>query len=442
MTTTANHLVQILESAKKRGAQQAEAFHVANEEAPVAFEANRLKEINSRHTSGVALRVIANGRIGFASSTRPGDVDDLVKAALDTAPFGPEAHFSFPAQAEAPVVEVYDPATESISVDDMIQLGQSLIDAVRAEEADVLCQASVRRVIGTVTLANSNGGGFTSRGSMYSAWVYGTLIRGTDMLFVGDGDASCSPTLDTKLILAAIAQQLEFSRKHATCRTADMPVIFTAAGFASAIVSPLIMALNGRLVHQGQSPLVGCLGEEKYDTRVSLHDDATLAMRPGSRPFDDEGVPSRRISLIDRGTVSSFMYDLQTAGLAKTESTASAGRSLTSQPAISTSSIVFAEGDTTFADMVRGVKEGIVVEELMGAGQGNVMGGDFSGNVLLGYKIENGEIVGRVKDTIVAGNVHDALRGILALGSEGRWNGGTVYAPPVLFEQLAVSSKA
>ena len=64
--------------------------------------------------------------------------------------------------------------------------------------------------------------------------------------------------------------------------------------------------------------------------------------------------------------------------------------------------------------MVKSVKEGIVVEELMGAGQGNVMGGDFSGNVLLGYKIENGEIVGRVKDTIVSGNVHDALRGILA----------------------------
>ena len=442
MGTQSNQLQQILGSAKRHGAQQAEAFQVTNEETPVAFEANRLKELNSRHTSGVALRVIANGRIGFASSTRPGDVDELAQAALDTAPFGPEAHFEFPTQAEAPVVEVYDPATESVAVDDMVQLGQTLIDAVRAAEPDLLCQASVRRAIGTVTLVNSNGGGFTSRGSMYSAWVYGTLIRGTDMLFVGDGDASCSPTLDTRTIEATVVQQLEFSRRHAVCRTAELPVIFTATGFASALVAPLIMALNGRLVHQGQSPLVGCLGQEKYDTRVSLHDDATLAMRPGSRPLDDEGVASRRIPLIDHGALRSFMYDLQTAGLAKTDSTASAGRSLTSQPSISTSSIVFAEGDTTFANMVRGVKEGVVVEELMGAGQGNVMGGDFSGNVLLGYKIENGEIVGRVKDTIVAGNVHDALRGILALGNEARWIGGSVYAPPVLFERLAVSSKA
>jgi PmbA protein len=442
VTTTTNQLDAILASAKRRGAQQAEAFRVGNEETPVHFEANRLKELNSRHTSGVALRVIANGRIGFASSTRPGDVDGLAQAALDTVPFGPEAHFDFPTQAEAPVVEVYDPATESVAVDDMVQLGQTLIDTVRAAEPDLLCQAAVRRAIGTVTLVNSNGGGFTSRGTMFSAWVYGTLIRGTDMLFVGDGDACCSPKLDTRAIEVAVVQQLEFSRQHATCRSAELPVIFTAPGFASALVGPLVMALNGRLVHLGQSPLVGCLGEEKYDTRISLHDDATLAMRPGSRPFDDEGVPSHRIPLIDHGTISSFMYDLQTAGLAKTESTASAGRSLTSQPSISTSSIVFAEGDTTFADMVRGIKEGIVVEELMGAGQGNVMGGDFSGNVLLGYKIENGEIVGRVKDTIVAGNVHDVLRGILALGSEARWIGGSVYAPPVLFERLAVSSKA
>jgi PmbA protein len=91
--------------------------------------------------------------------------------------------------------------------------------------------------------------------------------------------------------------------------------------------------------------------------------------------------------------------------------------------------------------MVKGVKEGIIVEELMGAGQGNVMGGDFSGNVLLGYKIENGEIVGRVKDTIVAGNVHDALGRVLAIGDRGRWVGGTVFAPPILFERLAVSAK-
>jgi PmbA protein len=146
--------------------------------------------------------------------------------------------------------------------------------------------------------------------------------------------------------------------------------------------------------------------------------------------------------LIERGVVTTFLYDLQTAGLAKTQSTASAGRALTTQPAITTSSLILTVGDKTFDEMVGGVKEGLVVEELMGAGQGNVLGGDFSGNVLLGYKIENGEIVGRVKDTIVAGNVHEALRNVVAVGSEARWVGGSVYTPPLMIERLAVSSKA
>ena len=432
---------QILEAAKKAGAQQAEAYQVSNEEMPVRFEANRLKELNSRHTSGVALRVIANGRMGFASSTRPGDVTDLVHAAMETAPFGPEAQFDFPKQTEAPGVDVYDAATEAISVDDLVEVGQSLIDAVVAAQPDILCDASVRRSAGEVTLANSSGARYAYKATMFSAGVYGTLIRGTDMLFVGDGDASCSPQIDAKAIQASIIGQLENARETASCRTADMPVIFTSIGVAEALLAPIVMAFSGRLVHQGQSPLAGLLGEEKYDHRISLRDDSTLAMRPASRPFDDEGVASRVIPLIDRGVVRSFMYDLQTAGLAKTLSTGSAGRSLTSQPSISPSSLVFAEGHTPFDEMIKGVKEGVVVEELMGAGQGNVMGGDFSGNVLLGYKIENGEVVGRVKDTIVAGNVHDALAHVLAIGNKARWVGGTVFAPPILFERLAVSAK-
>src|SRR5438132_13291037 len=91
----------ILHAAQRAGAQQAEVFAVQSGETPVRFEANRLKEINARQTSGVAPRVIVNGRIGFASSTKPGAVSELVEAALETAPFGPEAHLDFPRDGRA-----------------------------------------------------------------------------------------------------------------------------------------------------------------------------------------------------------------------------------------------------------------------------------------------------------------------------------------------------
>jgi PmbA protein len=431
----------ILSAARKRGAQQVEVFAVESYETPVRFEANRLKELNARQTKGAALRVIVDGRIGFASSTYPDDVDGLVEAAAEAAPFGPLARFELPGPAEAPVVQVFDPRTQAVSADEMIHWGQSLIDAARNLEPKLVCDATVRRVVQTVTLANSNGGGFSYRASALSASLHGTLIRDTDMLFVGDYDASCSPDLDWKRIEETIERQLRYSRRNAALKMAQMPVIFTPLGVAESLLTPLALAFSGRLVHQGQSPLVDRLGEQLYDSRFSMWDDATISLRAASRPFDDEGVPSRRIQLVENGVVRSFLYDLQTAALAGAESTASAERSLASQPSISTTCVTIAAGDTTFEDMLDSVSEGVVVEELMGAGQGNVMGGDFSGNVLLGYKIEGGEIVGRVKDTIVAGNVHEALRQLGAVGSDSRWVGGVVNTPSLLFEHLTVSSR-
>jgi len=432
----------LLDAARRLGASQAEVYAVESEETPVRFEANRLKELNSRHSSGVAVRVIVDGRIGFASSTRPGDIEDVARAAVETAPFGPEAHLAFPSNGAAPDVDVFDPATQDLSVDSMIETGQALVDAARGVEPELLCDASVRRAVATATIANSNGGHFTYRGTSFMAWLHGTLVRGTDMLFVGDGDASCGTTLAIDTIKASVERQIEHARRTAEVRTAEMPVIFTPIGVAEALAMPLTVAFSGRAVHQGQSPLVGALGKQMYDTRLTVTDDPLLAGRVASRPFDDEGVASQRLPLIANGVVTSFMYDLQTAGLAKAASTGAAQRSLAAQPAISTSNLVIETGDTTFEEMVKGIDEGLVVEELMGAGQGNVMGGDFSGNVLLGYKIEGGEIVGRVKDAIVAGNVHEALKRVVAIGSEARWVGGTMLTPPIWFERLTVSAKS
>jgi PmbA protein len=77
----------------------------------------------------------------------------------------------------------------------------------------------------------------------------------------------------------------------------------------------------------------------------------------------------------------------------------------------------------------------------MGATQGNVLGGDFSGNVLLGYKIEHGKITGRVKDTMVFGNVYDLLKDIMAIGNDARWVGGRLKAPSIYCPSISVASK-
>ncbi|GBD14355.1 Metalloprotease PmbA [bacterium HR25] len=435
-------LEEIVELARKRGAQEAEAFYSAVEELPVSFEANRLKQVSARQTSGTALRVIVGGRLGVAASSRPGDVAGLVEMALETAPFGPEARFHFPGSDNYPQVEVYDPEVERLSLDDMVHLGQGLIDALRREEPELVCDGAVRRALQTVRCLNSNGGQFSYRRSVFSLSVGGTLVRDTDMLFVGDGEASCRPLREGRALVERVARQLQWARRTARASTGEMPVLFTPLGVASALVGPLTLAFSGRLVYQGQSPLTGKLGERLYDSRLTLWDDPTRPYRPASRAADDEGVASRRLPLIQGGVVSTFLYDLQTAGLASAQPTGSGSRGPGGVVSISPSCLVFEEGVDGLEDLIGGIKEGLVVEQLMGAGQGNVLGGDFSGNVLLGYKIENGEVVGRVKDTVVAGNVHAALGGaLMAIGSDGRWVGGSLYTPSLLFHRLSVASK-
>jgi PmbA protein len=201
------------------------------------------------------------------------------------------------------------------------------------------------------------------------------------------------------------------------------------------------MGFSGKTVLQGASPLGHQKGERCFDQRISMYDDPRVPYRPGSRPFDDEGVPARRLPLVEAGVVKQFVYDLQTAGMAGTTSTGSASRVATSLPTPDLNVLVMDPGDAAFEDLIASIEDGLMVEQMIGSSQGNVLGGDFSGNVLLGYKIERGRVVGRVKDTMVSGNVYKVLADVVALSREARWVGGGIYCPAVVCKGVSVSSK-
>ncbi len=146
-------------------------------------------------------------------------------------------------------------------------------------------------------------------------------------------------------------------------------------------------------------------------------------------------------ALIDHGTAVTFLYDRQTARQAGTYSTGNASRSLASPPSPSASVLVIDEGDVAYEDMVKDVKEGIIVERLLGAGQGNVLAGDFNVNVLLGYRVTDGKIIGRIKDTMLSGNVYNVLNNLSGIGNEARWLGGGLRTPALYCQSLSVSAK-
>ena len=429
----------ILAEARKV-AEEAEVFKVTSEETQVHFEANRLKQLQTKQQTSVALRIIKDGRVGYATTTKLDDGKNLVRNAVETAQFGMKAEFQFPGLTSYPRIEVFDNAVESVSVKEMIELGEEMVNEVTAHTPGIICESEVSKGAVSVRIINSHGGQASYRKSFFSLAIEGSLINGTDMLFVGESQSSCHPMSEPKMVTGVVLEQLELAKKRASVPTRSLPVIFTPTGVASALLLPLMAAFNGKTVLEGASPIGNKLGQLVFDEKLSLWDDPMLTFRPGSRPCDDEGVPSQRTPLIEQGKVASFLYDLQTAALAKTRSTGNGSRSR-GLPAPSPSAFIISPGVTTFAEMVSDIKEGLVIEYLMGAEQGNILGGDFSGNVLLGYKVESGKIVGRVKDTMVSGNVYQILKEIEAIGSEAKWVGSSLQTPHLYCPQLSVASK-
>ncbi|MBM3940303.1 MAG: TldD/PmbA family protein [SAR202 cluster bacterium] len=431
---------RVLEMAMEH-AEAAEVFYVEASNTPVRFEANRLKGIDANESAGMALRIIKDGRFGFSSTSNLEDPRLLVNAALETAPFGAQAKFTFPGPAVFPDVPVYNPSVNDLTLDRLVTLGESLVKNIRAVSHEVSVEGTVSRGISRIALVNSNGGRMRYAKSGFGAGFEGTVIRGEDMLFVHEGKSVVGAALDGGEIVSSIRRQLEWAKEIAPIDTGTMPVIFLASAVASVLLFPLLAGFNGRSVLQGTSPMVGKLGQRIVDPRFTLIDDATLPNVPSSRPADDEGVPSRRLPLIDHGFAANFYYDLQTAGLAGVSSTGSGERDLGSLPSPGTGVLIVEEGDAALEAMIRDIGDGLIVEGLLGAGQSNILGGDFNANVSLGYRIRGGRVVGRVKNAMVTGNAYRALNDIIAVGSESRWRGGGLRTPAIACAGIAVSAK-
>jgi PmbA protein len=217
-------------------------------------------------------------------------------------------------------------------------------------------------------------------------------------------------------------------------------VLFSPVG-ALVLGLPLVLGLNGRNVYRGISPMAGRAGEQLFDEKLTLLDDPTLAGRPGSSAYDDEGLPRQRRPLIAHGVLEGFVYDLKTAVQSGTAPTGNGERSLFNPPTPGFSNLILLGGTTPLAEIIAGIDEGLLVESPLGLGQGNVISGAFSNNLSLAYKIERGEIAGRVKDVGIAGNVYQDLRTIAALSQESEWVYGGLRMPYVLLPELNVVTK-
>jgi PmbA protein len=315
----------------------------------------------------------------------------------------------------------------------MVDVGKEMMVVVKDYNPDILLSAGLRKSVGTVEFCNSAGVRLTSAGTYFKLGIQGQLVRGTDILWAGDSFGWRRRDIDHMAVAEKTVELFRMAEKTATIQSGNLPVILAPDGM-NLLLLALQMGLNGKNVVLGASPLAGKQGKRIADAGFSLKDDPLIDYGMGSSGFDGEGVSHQVTPLIVDGVVERFLYDLDTAGRAGTRST---GNGVGCAP----TNLVLETGETSYEEMIQSVDEGLLVYDVLGLGQGNPMSGEFSVNVHLGYKIENGKVVGRVKDVMLAGNTYDALKDITAIGDKGEWVGGTMIVPPVHIGQLSVVSK-
>ena len=427
---------QVLAAALER-ADAAEVMAQRGETTTVQFENNRLKYVMTRANLGVGVRVIHEGRIGFSCTTDIADPTEVVRHAIDSAAFGQEAAFEFPGPADTGSPAVHDPSVPAFSVADAIAQCRGAIGRLLAYDDALDCAAGADMTESGTCLMNSAGLAREISTTAFDIGGYALRVEEDgSLLHTGEGAEwrALKPDMDEHV--DKIIERLEQAKRVARLKPERMPVVFPPS--ALDLVMSSILANTGGKTHQkGVSRLIDKVGERVLGEGITILDDPLVDFAPGSAPFDGEGLPTQRRAIFQGGVFQGFCYDLQTAGLMKTAPTGSGFRGYSSQPGPGHANIRLRPGDVPAAQLLADVDRGLLVYDVLGGGQSNVLAGEFAVNVELGFLIEHGEVVGRAKDVMLAGNAFEAFNDVRALSMETEWHGAEEY-PTVCLNNLSV----
>ncbi len=426
---------QVIDLANKKGVE-AEVFYVTSQDTPIEFGNNRLKSLETKASEGIALRVIADHKLGFASSTDLTRLADLVDAAVATAEIGDPVEFDFTQDVNSvePKSDYQPPSTEKL-----VEVGEDLINQVHQYNPEILVDVSFHSGTSQVKLATTTNVYTEQNSRSLSASISGNLVRGEDFLQAYAYEVTRDQVPDYQAILQKLILKYQQAEGKASIKSGTYPVLFTPSAVASTMGRMFGTIFSGQSVVQKASPLTDKLGEKIADQRISVFEDPSLGV--SACEFDDEGVPTNKKNLIDQGIVKQFYWDRRWAARQGIESSGNGFRGGISRPSPSLANICIAPGQTSVADLIAGMDEGIIVDQVLGAGQSNILAGEFSVNIDLGYKVEQGKIVGRVKDTMVAGNIFEAFCNLVDLSDRPEWVGSSAYVPHILFAQLGVAAR-
>ena len=428
-------LSKIIDLAQQKGID-AEVYYLSSQDTPIEFANNRLKSLQTKAVEGIALRVIKDGRLGFASASDLSRLDELVDAAVATSEIGDPVEFEF-----ARDVQLTEPDSnyQLPSTDKLVEIGKNAIAKVHEYNNEILVDVGFDMGSSQVQLATTGGTYAQQSDKTVSASVSGNLVKGEDFLQAYAFQVTRDEEPDYNRIVTDLLDKYQKAEQSATIKSGNYPVLFTPFAAAFTIGGLFKTILSGQAVVQKSSPLVDKVDEKVFDSRLTLTEDPTFGVSACS--FDDEGTPTSKKNLIENGIVKQFYWNRLWASRGGTTSSGNGFRGGLSRPGTSLVNLCMTPGQTALEDLIAGMEEGIIVDQVLGAGQSNQLAGEFSVNLDLGYKVEKGKIVGRVKNTMVAGNIFEAFNNLVDMSDRAEWVGSSSYLPYILFTSLGVASR-
>ncbi|EGJ22411.1 Peptidase U62, modulator of DNA gyrase [Cereibacter sphaeroides WS8N] len=411
---------RLLQVARSAGAEAADAIAVRGTSLSIDIRERALEQAERAESVEVGLRVLLGGRQACVSAS---DISEATLSAMAEravamareAPDDPCAGLADPTQIargwDLPALELFDPSDEPSPA--------ALEEDARAAEAAALETAGIFQVEASgawsrreMHLAASNGfsGGYARSSRSISAvaftgsgtqmerdWAAETRIFGADL----------PAATEVGRLAAERAMARAGSRKPPT---GSFPVLYDER-IAASLMSHLLSAVNGATIARGGSWLRDALGQQVLPAHLSFIEDPLRPRTGSSRPFDGEGLPTRRRAIVENGILTGWTLDLATARKLKMASTANAARSTSQPPSPSVSNTELTPGTATRAELLAEMGTGLLVTSLMGSSiNGNT--GDYSRGAS-GFWVERGEIVGPVNECTIAGNLRDMLRTIV-----------------------------
>ncbi|MGF1514062.1 MAG: TldD/PmbA family protein [Elainellaceae cyanobacterium] len=418
---------QVLELARRAGAEAAEVYQALSQTNPVFFDANRLKRIESSQTEGIALRLWRDGRPGLAVAHGPVEPQDLVDRAIAVSWLTqPEA-----AELAAPKPVQYADVGHPVPARQLIDWGKAAIAQIRDRYPEVLCYAEWTCEAETTRLLNSKGLDYRYTDTTLSSYLSVERIREGDFLNVADGQTQ-RDQLSPDSLVEQILQRVEWAQGTVDPPQGRLPVLFTSKA-ADLLWDTVQSALDGKRVIERASPWSDLLGEQVLSDRLTLFQQPGTG--PFSCPFDDEGIPTKEIAFVEDGVLQLFYTDCTIGNRLGSGTTGNGFRpQMGSYPTPGLFNFIVEPGERSLSDLIRHLDHGIVVDQMLGVDGG--ISGDFSVNVDLGYRVDKGQIVGRVKNTMVSGNVYAALKHV-ELGNDPQWN-GPCCTPSISIQDLSV----